>query len=175
MVLDSVPFSYQLDDINSTIALAAKYQSEQSRLGSQRHKIQRNRQTQQMINYAPSQGYSRTRHAPQGFQPLFERTNPLMGSSTTPSPVSGSNSDFSFMSLADQQLVQLGPMAPPLAHSSTVSSVSSGKDQASSPMRAGSTGSTISSGSANSPWNTSLLDLNTKTSIPFSSTWSQVW
>ncbi|KAG7886558.1 hypothetical protein KL938_000211 [Ogataea parapolymorpha] len=175
MVLDSVPFSYQLDDINSKIALAAKYQSEQARLGFQKHKIQRNKPTQQMINYAQSQGFNRPRHAPQGFQSSFEKMNPLVGSSTTPSPVSGSNSDLLFMSLADQQLPQLGPVAPPLAHSSTVSSISSGKDQVSSPMRAGSTGSTISSGSANSPWNTSLLDINTKTSIPFSSTWSQVW
>ncbi|KAH3663032.1 hypothetical protein OGATHE_004608 [Ogataea polymorpha] len=176
MVLDSVPFSYQLDDINNTIALTAKYQSEQARLGLQKHKIQRNKQAQQMINYAPSQGFNRPRHAPQGFQSSFEKMNPLVGSSTTPSPVSGSNSDLLFMSLADQQqLAQLGPVAPQLAHSSTVSSLSSGKDQVSSPMRAGSTGSTISSGSSNSPWNTSLLDTNTKSNIPFSSTWSQVW
>ncbi|KAG7699031.1 hypothetical protein KL930_002182 [Ogataea haglerorum] len=175
MVLDAVPFSYQLDDINSTIALTARYQSEQARLGFQKHKIQRNKQTQQMINYAPSQGFNRPRHAPQGFQSSFEKMNPLVGSSTSPSPVSGSSSDFSFMSLADQQLAQLGPIGQPLAHSSTVSSTTSGKDHIPAPMSAGSTGSTISSGSANSPWNASLLDLNSKTSIPFSSTWSQVW
>ncbi|KAH3665676.1 hypothetical protein OGAPHI_003864 [Ogataea philodendri] len=169
MVMESVPFSYQLDDINTSIASNTRYHAEQTRLTYQKPKLQRIKPPQ-TLNYGSSQPMNRSRTSQQIYTQPFDQVASMMRTSSTPSPVARSNSDLSFVStLSDQQLSQLGNLAASSTRSSTASTSSFARDQASAPLSSG------SSGSAGSPWNTSLLDMNTKNSIPFNSTWSQVW